>query len=359
MVILSKLPKGSSSSSSLHGYSSSARVHTPSTHGHNSLTSNHRYDVFLSFRGVDTRHSFTDHLHKALIHANINTFLDDEDIETGEDLKPELESAIKASQASIIVLSKNYASSTWCLDELVLILEQRMTSNHIVIPIFYHVEPTHVRKQQSSFGVAMDKYKQTMEAETNANKRSQWAQKMDQWNKALTQVADLKGNDINGRLETVFIEEIVKDIHRRLHVHLRSVRPQLIGMNYHINFVTSWLKDGSSHTADILTIYGIGGIGKTSLAKHVYGLYSHEFHTGSYIEDITRKCDGKFNGLLDLQEQLCYDISKTSSIKVHDVSVYTAKIENALACKFLMISVPLFSWMHYLEAKAFILEAKL
>ncbi|CAH1440783.1 unnamed protein product [Lactuca virosa] len=206
MVVLSELlPEGSSPSSSIHGHSSS--------------TDGYRYDVFLSFRGVDTRYSFTDHLHKALIDAGINTFLDDEEIETGEDLKPELKSAIKASRASVIVLSKNYASSTWCLDELVLILEQRMTSNHIVIPIFYHVEPTHVRKQQSSFGDAMAKHKQTMEAETNANKRSQWAQKMDPWNKALIEVGNLKGNDVKGRLETKIIEEIVKDIHRRLHMH--------------------------------------------------------------------------------------------------------------------------------------------
>ncbi|CAH1420034.1 unnamed protein product [Lactuca virosa] len=325
MVVLSELSKGSSSSSTF-GYSSSA-------HGHSSSTDGHRYDVFLSFRGVDTRHSFTDHLHKALIHANINTFLDDEEIETGEDLKPELESAIKASRASVIVLSKNYASSTWCLDELVLILEQRMTSNHIVIPIFYHVEPTHVRKQQSSFGDAMAKHKQTMEAETNANKRIQWAQKMDRWNKALTEVANLKGIDVYERLETEFIEEIVKDIHRRLRVPLRSGQPLLIGMDYSIKFITSWLEDGSSLTTDILTISGMGGIGKTSLAKHFYGLYCLEFPTSSYIEDITRKCDGKFNGLLDLQEQLCGDILKTSSVKVHDVSIYTTKIENAVAHK--------------------------
>ncbi|CAI9269428.1 unnamed protein product [Lactuca saligna] len=303
MVVLSALPEGSSSSSSSLGHNSPTR-------GHSSSTDGHRYDVFLSFRGVDTCHSFTDHLHQALIDANITTFLDDEEIETGEDLKLELETAIKASRASIIVLSKNYAFSTWCLDELVLILEQRMTSNHIVIPIFYHVEPTHVRKQQSSFGDAMAKHKQTMEAETNANKRSQWAQKLDRWNKALKEVANLKGNDVYGRLETEFIEEIVKDIHRRLHVPLRSVWQQLIGMDYDIKFITSWLKDGSSHMEDILTITGIGGIGKTSLAKHIYDLYWCKFSTSSCVEDISWRCDGKFNGLLDIQTQLSDDISK-------------------------------------------------
>ena len=178
MVVKSELPEGSSSSSSTHV---------------------HRYDVFISFRGVDTRHNFTDHLYNALIDANITTFLDDDEIETGEDLKPELEGAIKSSQASIIVLSKKYATSSWCLDELVLILEQHMTSNHIVIPIFYHVEPSHVRWQEGSFEDAMAKHKQTMEEETNANKKNQWAQKIDRWTKALRKVAYLKGKDVKGR----------------------------------------------------------------------------------------------------------------------------------------------------------------
>lgn len=164
-----------------------------------SSTTEYKYDVFLSFRGGDTRNNFTDHLHKALLDANISTFLDEEEIETGAHLKPELMNAIRDSRVSIIVLSKNYANSSWCLDELALILEQHRNSNQIVIPIFYDVEPTHVRKQQSSFGDAIAEHIQKMEVETDANKRREMARKIEQWKKALTEVADLKGMDLDGR----------------------------------------------------------------------------------------------------------------------------------------------------------------
>ncbi|XP_042758018.1 disease resistance protein RUN1 [Lactuca sativa] len=103
-------------------------------------------------------------------------------------------------------------------------------------------------------------------------------------------------------------------------------------MDYSIKFVTSWLKDASTHMTDILTVCGMSGIGKTSLAKYVYMLHCHEFQTSSYIEDISRRCDEKFR-LPDLQKQLYDDISKTSSIKVHDISIYTSKIENVVSRK--------------------------
>ncbi|GJZ98154.1 Toll/interleukin-1 receptor domain-containing protein [Tanacetum coccineum] len=251
-----------------------------------SCNDQHIYDVFLSFRGADTRNNFTNHLHKALEDANLKTFLDDKEIETGLYLKPELESAIRASRASIIVLSKNYASSTWCLNEPVLILEQHRKFNQIVIPIFYHVNPIDVRKQQNSFGDAK------MEAQTNAEKKNEWAQKMEIWRNALTQVANLKGKEPKNMLETDFIEEIVTNIYHQLGVLLRSTLPQdpqLIGIDKSIRFLSSWLQDRSEHTADILTILGMGGIGKTSLAKRSEDL-KEGYEAVSY--NIVNYCEG-------------------------------------------------------------------
>ncbi|KAI3697190.1 hypothetical protein L6452_30023 [Arctium lappa] len=131
--------------------------------------------------------------------------------------------------------------------------------------------------------------------------------------------------------ETELINEIVTEIHHKLGVSLSNTPPPLIGMYRDIRFITSWLTDGSSHTADILTIWGMGGTGKTSLAEHLFRLHSHEFQRSSFIADISRKCAEKSGGLLDLQNQICHDISKTSSIQVHNVSAYTSQIENAIA----------------------------
>ncbi|KAK1420744.1 hypothetical protein QVD17_22586 [Tagetes erecta] len=297
------------------------------------------YDVFLSFRGADTRNGFTDHLYNSLVDARINTFLDDEEIETGEPLKPELESAIKSSRASIIVLSENYASSTWCLDELVLILEQNTKFNQTVIPIFYHVEPTNVRKQQSSFGEAMAEHKKRMREERDEVKRIVWGQKIASWKKALRIVADLKGLDAKDRKEKEFIEDVVTNIHRRLGVPLNSKRPLLVGREYikEVRSISSWLTDESCHSADILTIVGMGGIGKTSVAKYVFMLHSSKFQKSSFIEGINTKCSEKYNGLLKLQKQLHGDISKKIYLQVNDVSEYTSKIENALARKMVFI----------------------
>lgn len=143
------------------------------------------YDVFLSFRGPDTRKSFTGHLYAALTRAGIRTFLDDKELETGKRISAELPTAIEHSSMSIVVLSKNYAHSRWCLDELLQIVECMDTRKQLVIPDFYDVEPWEVRHQGGSF------------AEAFARHSSCWdTQKLETWKSALTRVADLKGWDV-------------------------------------------------------------------------------------------------------------------------------------------------------------------
>ncbi|KAK9058304.1 hypothetical protein SSX86_023145 [Deinandra increscens subsp. villosa] len=315
-----------------------------------SSLSTYEYDVFLSFRGADTRYNFTDHLLKALREATIDTFFDDAEIQIGDFLKPELENAIKSSRASIIVLSKDYASSTWCLDELALIMEQRKTSKHIVFPIFYHVKPSDVRKQQNSFVDAMVKHIGRMEAESNVEKRSQLAQKIGKWKKALTEVADMKGEEANGRRpETILIEGIVKEIISRLDLHRRSEIPKLFGMESSVRTITSFLNNVSSQTTEFLTIWGMAGIGKTYLADYIFKSHYHEFESSSFVEDIERK-GASPNGLLDLQKQLLKDIRARNWMDINDVNAGTLKIENSLSRKRILLVLDGVSKFEQLDA---------
>lgn len=63
---------------------------------------------------------------------------------------------------SIIVLLENYASSSWCLEELVKILECMKTRGQRVVPIFYNVDPSDVRKQRGNFGKALTEYEENL-----------------------------------------------------------------------------------------------------------------------------------------------------------------------------------------------------
>ena len=116
------------------------------------------WEVFLSFRGEDTRFTFTDHLYSALVQNGFRTFRDDEGLDRGEEIRPSLLKAIEESRMSIVVFSRTYAHSKWCLDELTKIMECKAQKGQKVVPVFYHVDPSDVRKQTGSFGDAFAGY---------------------------------------------------------------------------------------------------------------------------------------------------------------------------------------------------------
>lgn len=139
-----------------------------------------KYDVFLSFRGEDTRHNFADHLYTALIQKGIKTFIED-DLPKGEALAPAVLGAIEGSRASIIIFSTNYASSRLCLDQLVKIIECNRSNKQLVWPIYYKVDPSDVRNQRRSFGDAL------------ADHERKFMEKVQRWRAALTEAANLSG----------------------------------------------------------------------------------------------------------------------------------------------------------------------
>ncbi|KAL3564713.1 hypothetical protein D5086_032759, partial [Populus alba] len=145
------------------------------------------YDVFLSFRGKDTRKTFVDHLYTALVQVGIHTFRDDEELRRGEEISEHLLEAIRESKISIVVFSKTYASSSWCLKELVEILKcQRKKTGQIVLPIFYHIDPSNVRYQSGSFVEAFNKHEERFEEKV-----------VKEWRKALKDAGNLSGWNLN------------------------------------------------------------------------------------------------------------------------------------------------------------------
>ncbi|WJX77353.1 hypothetical protein P8452_60673 [Trifolium repens] len=81
------------------------------------------YDVFLNFRGTDARYGFTRNLYQALCNQGIHTFIDDEELQRGNEITPSLLEAIEESI--------------------------------LVCPIFYHGDISDVKKQTGSYGEAL------------------------------------------------------------------------------------------------------------------------------------------------------------------------------------------------------------
>ncbi|KAK2649160.1 hypothetical protein Ddye_016649 [Dipteronia dyeriana] len=103
-----------------------------------------KYYVFLSFRGEGTQNNFIGNLYTALKPKGIYIFRDDKRLMRGKEISLKLLEAIEKSRFSIAILSKNYASSTWCLDELSKIVDCTDSQKHTVFSIFYKADPSDV-----------------------------------------------------------------------------------------------------------------------------------------------------------------------------------------------------------------------
>lgn len=140
-----------------------------------------RWDVFLSFRGEDTRKNITKSIYDSLLSHGVRVFLDDDGLTRGDKIAPSLLEAIEDSAASIVIFSPRYADSRWCLEELAKIWECR----RLILPVFYEVTPSDVRRQRGHY-----------EEHFRIHEQMFGNDKVSRWRNAMERIAEISGFDL-------------------------------------------------------------------------------------------------------------------------------------------------------------------
>ncbi|MED6114471.1 hypothetical protein PIB30_080502 [Stylosanthes scabra] len=246
-----------------------------------SAPATHRYDVFISFRGEDVRHGFLSHLQAALRENQIKTFRDESDdgMEKGAAIWDTLVEAIRNAKLFVVIFSKNYASSRWCLKELVQIMERKNNKNeHVtVIPVFYGTQPTDIRKQTGTYHTVFAKHEASLEDPCHVQ----------QWRTALAQAADLSGFSFHEHRddEATLTGKIVK-----------AILPHCVNIKYYIDgcnipFICNrnytqveyLLMRRESEVVLVIGIWGMGGIGKSTIAERLFNKYSCVYEGSCFL----------------------------------------------------------------------------
>ncbi|KAH9290030.1 hypothetical protein KI387_034147, partial [Taxus chinensis] len=289
------------------------------------------YDVFINHRGPDVKETLAKDLYKSLHELQLSVFLDSEELELGDVFPSNIQTAICSSSVHIAIFSRGYADSAWCLAELTFMLE----TDAKIIPVFYDVAPSDLRFIDKGF------YAQAF---SNYEGKGRYLDKLERWKESLQSVSVITGYECskhNNDDEEVcqrIVRTVLKEVQVKKPLH---VAEHSVGLNKLIRDLEIFCKlnERKGDNFNIIGIYGMGGVGKTTLAKELFNNKCSQYDGACFLSDV-REAYAK-SVLPSLQSKLIQDLVHESNVKFHSIddgiSHLKHRLGNTCLLRFLIV----------------------
>ncbi|XP_059076084.1 disease resistance protein Roq1 isoform X1 [Cryptomeria japonica] len=252
------------------------------------------YDVFISHRGPDVKETLAKQIYESLRKSGYRAFLDAEETQGGECISCTIQDVICSSCVQIAIFSRGFAESKWCLDELVLMLQQ---TEALFIPVFYQVEPSELRHiDQGSYAKAFSQFKS----------KGRYLDKLEQWKTALHSASHFAGFELkkhNNNLCQRIVAAAVKEIQKRKPLY---VAKHPVGLTELVEDFERNCGQAEEEEVKLVGIFGLGGCGKTTLAKEFFNSKRSDYNASCFLDDVREAT--KQGKLQLLQSQLLKEL---------------------------------------------------
>ncbi|XVF84462.1 hypothetical protein PTKIN_Ptkin17bG0039000 [Pterospermum kingtungense] len=134
-----------------------------------------------------------------------------------------------------------------------------------------------------------------------------------------------------GRAEEKLIQVLEREVLKEVYNTPVKVASYAVGLDTRVTELINLL-DIKSNGIKVLGLHGMGGIGKTTLAKAIYNKIFGYFEFRSFISDV-RELSKQEDGLVSLQKKLIDDLSISSSsvvLSTHDVDANASTIRKII-----------------------------